>query len=271
MLVRRLAALLPQPFIKRLNQAQHDHQHLGVILRALGNRVAAGEGTIRRGPGAGLRIDATGRMPGYVLGTADYEEQLWLAAHLNHGDTFYDVGANIGFFTLIAAKIVGPEGRAVAFEPLPANVEQLRRNVALNNFANVTVIAAAISDRESMGQFSLGRRARDAGKLVETDSRGESIQVPVTTIDAAVSSTFLRPPTVMKIDVEGEEINALTGALDTIVRHRPTMLVEVHWLGARFRDFVDETLIPLSYRAETISGDRLPAESARFHAVFTAS
>lgn len=271
MVLRQVAALLPQPFMERLNEAQNDHELLGRILRTLGDRVAAGEGTIRRGPGAGLRIDATGRMPGYVLGTADYEEQLWLAAHLNRGDTFYDVGANIGFLTLIAAKVVGPEGHAVAFEPLPANVEQLRKNVALNSFANVTVVAAAISDTESSGQFSLGRVARDAGKLLETDSSEAGIEVPVTTIDAVVTNTPLPAPTVMKIDVEGKEIEALAGALDTIARHRPTVLVEVHWLGSRFRDFADETLIPLGYRAETISGDRLPTEPARFHVVFTAS
>ncbi len=271
MVLRRLAALLPQPFMRRLNEAQHHHERLAGILRPLGDRVAAGEGTIHRGPAAGLRIDASGRMPGYVLGTADYEEQRWLTTHLKCRDTFYDVGANIGFFTLLAAKLVGSEGHVVAFEPLAANVEQLRRNVALNGFANVTVVAAAISARESVGLFSLGRSGRDQGKLVETDSPGDSVRVPVTTIDAAVSSNLLRPPAVMKIDVEGEEINALRGARDTIIRHRPTLLVEVHWLARRFLDFVDETLIPLGYRAETLSGDRLPAEPARFHAVLTTS
>lgn len=271
MVLRRLAALLPQPFMRRLNEAQQDREWLARILRPLGDHVAAGEGTIHRGPAAGLRIDASGRMPGYVLGTADYEEQRWLATHLDCRDTFYDVGANIGFFTLLAARLVGPEGHVVAFEPLAANVEQLRKNVALNRFANVTVVAAAISASESVGLFSLGRSGRDEGKLVKTDARGDSVRVPVTTIDAAVTSNLLRPPTVMKIDVEGEEIDALRGARDTIIRHRPTLLVEVHWLARRFLDFVDETLIPLGYEAETLSGDRLPAEPARFHAVLTAS
>jgi FkbM family methyltransferase len=270
MLLRWMAGLLPQPFVARLNDIQTRHTRTGSLLRTLGERVATGEGTIRRGPAAGLRIDASGRMPGYVLGTADYEEQLWLAEHLKPGETFYDIGANIGFFTLLAARLVGPKGAVVAFEPLPANVDQLRKTIALNDLSNVTVVASAMSSTESVGQFAPGRDARDAGRLVAQPADG-TIEVRVTTVDAAAEQRSLRPPSVIKVDVEGEEVETLRGALETIARHRPVLLVEVHWLGRLFLDFVEEALAPLGYRASTLGGEQLPADPDRFHAVLTAS
>jgi FkbM family methyltransferase len=249
-----------------MNDAQMGHPRLASVLRSLGGRVARGEGTVRRGPAAGLRIDATGRMPGYVLGTADYEEQLWVAEHLGRSDTFYDIGANIGFFTLLAAKLVGPEGTVIAFEPLPSNVEQLQKNVALNNYTNVAVVAAAVSAEETVGQFSL-TDARDAGRLVEENSDESNVRVPVTTVDATWRDGRLHPPSMIKIDVEGEEINVLRGCRETLISHRPVLLVEVHWLGKRFLDFCELTLGPLGYEIETTSGDPVPSEPARYHAV----
>lgn len=158
-MLRRLAALLPQPVVAWLNDLQHRHRRLGLIIAAIGGRVAsAGEGTIRRGPGAGLRIDATGTNPGYLLGTADHQEQMWLADHLKPGQTFYDIGANIGFFTLVGAKLVGARGAVVAFEPLPENVRQLERNVAINQLGNVRVVAAAVADIDSNGECSGSER-----------------------------------------------------------------------------------------------------------------
>jgi FkbM family methyltransferase len=234
-------------------------------MRALGDRIALGEGTIRRGPAAGLRIDATGRMPGYLLGTADHDEQIWLSNHLKPGETFYDVGANIGFFTLLGAKLVGENGAVVAFEPLPENVRQLERNVLLNQLANVRVVAEAVADVASDERtFWLGADAvaRNAGRLVDGDSDGEAVRVPVTTIDAALTTNGLPPPSLMKIDVEGEEI-----AVQTLSRYRPLILVEVHWINEAFADFADAELAPLGYAVRTISGEPLPLESVRFHAV----
>jgi FkbM family methyltransferase len=220
----------------------------------------------------GLRIDATGRMAGYVLGTADYDEQTWFAEHVASGSTFYDIGANVGFFTLVAAKIVGAEGVVVAFEPLPANVGQLEKNVALNALSNVTVIPKAVGAIEGVAGLVLGDDARDNSRLSDGQTDGEDeIEVPVTTVDAAVREHDLRMPDVMKIDVEGAEIDVLRGALETIRRSRPLIVVEVHGIGSEFADFADQELSSLGYRAETMStGDALPRDDSRFHAVLAA-
>jgi FkbM family methyltransferase len=240
------------------------------------------EGTIEAGPGAGLRINATGgpRPIGYMLGTADTEEQNWLTQHLSPGDTFYDIGANIGFLSLIAATLVDRAGQVVAFEPLPSNVAQLRKNVALNELKHIIVVAAAASDETGRAVLQLPkaspgtRRGPASGRahIVGAAANPErSFDVPAVAIDDSLARYHLRPPTVMKIDVEGAEIDVLRGCLSTLKEHRPTILVEVHCLGSRFSDFVAETLLPLGYVAETLSGDDLPADPVRFHAVLRQS
>jgi FkbM family methyltransferase len=209
-------------------------------------------------------------MPGYLLGTADHDEQVWLSEHLKSGETFYDVGANIGFFTLLGARLVGESGAVVAFEPLPENVRQLERNVMLNQLANVRIVAEAVADVASEERtFWLGANAeaRNAGRLVDGDSEGQTVRVPVTTIDAAMATNGLRPPSLMKIDVEGEEIAVLRGAVQTLSRYRPLLLVEVHWINDAFAAFADAELAPLGYAVGTITGRPLPVESMRFHAV----
>lgn len=153
-IARRIAALLPQPLIARLNRTQFEHPRLGPLLRFVASHVASGEGTIASGPAAGLRIDATGRNAGYVLGTSDFDEQRWLAAHLKPGDIFWDVGANIGFFTLLAARLVGDGGEVVAFEPMPEDVHQLRRNVELNGFQTVAAVEEKAVGAQSGKQTS---------------------------------------------------------------------------------------------------------------------
>jgi FkbM family methyltransferase len=268
--LRTCGSIVPQPVIAWLyKDVQSRSDWIGRLVRTAAREIATGEGTIRRGPATGLRIDATGRMAGYVLGTADYDEQTWFAEHVASGSTFYDIGANVGFFTLVAAKIVGAEGVVVAFEPLPANVRQLEKNVALNALNNVTVIPTAVGSIEGLAGLVLGDDARDNSRLSDGQTGGEDeIEVPVTTVDAAVREHDLRMPDVIKIDVEGAEIDVLRGALETIRRSRPLIVVEVHGIGSEFADFADQELSSLGYRGETMStGEALPRDGSRFHAV----
>jgi len=268
--LRTGGAILPQPILAWLyRDVQSRPDWIGRLVQTAGREIATGEGTIRRGPATGLRIDATGRMAGYVLGTADYDEQQWFADHVASGSTFYDIGANVGFFTLVAAKIVGADGFVVAFEPLPANVRQLEKNVTLNALTNVTVIPKAVGSIEGLAGFAVGDDGRDNSRLSEGPAEGAGeIEVPVTTVDAAVREHDLRMPDVLKIDVEGSEIEVLRGALQTIRRSRPLIVAEVHGIGPEFADFVDRELSSFGYCAETIStGEALSTDDSRFHAV----
>jgi FkbM family methyltransferase len=264
-MLRGLTRIAPTRLVSALGQLQFRSPFARLALETVASRVAQGQGSIRRGVGRGLQIDATGSNVGYLLGTAELPEQNWLSANLNAGDTLYDLGASIGFFTLIAAKIVGPTGRVWAFEPLPDSVTRLRKNLDLNAFQNVTVVPCAVSDHSGSGRMvGIANRARL--DVAETE---ESANVSVTTIDAWRSETDAAPPTVIKIDVEGAEIDVLRGAEETIAESLPLLLIEVHWLGPDFVDYVGTALGPLGYDAESLGGGPLPREPVRFHAVLS--
>lgn len=235
------------------------------MLRAAAARVARGEGVIQRGPAAGLLIDATGRAAGYVLGTSEPEEQRWLAEHVSAGDVGYDIGANIGFHTLVLANLVGSRGRVFSFEPLPANAAQLRRNVALNGLGNVVVVEAAVSSVDGVVPFDASGADRERGRIVES----AAMTVESLSLDLWIARTGVPAPNAMKIDVEGAELDVLAGARETIRRSLPALLVEVHWIGLPFVEYVERELAPLGYIARTLGGGPLSREPARFHASLT--
>jgi FkbM family methyltransferase len=124
---------------------------------------------------------------------------LLLGRLLGPGAVFFDVGAHVGFYSLMASRRVGQAGRVVAFEPNPRNIDYLRRHVALNTVTNVEIVEAAVSSSdgwvgfEAPGDSSMGQVSNDAGTSVRSVS-----------LDAwAAAHNVL--PTVMKIDVEGHD------------------------------------------------------------------
>jgi len=135
--------------------------------------------------------------------------QKCIAERLRPGGCFIDVGANIGFFSLLAAKLTGSDGQVVAIEPVPANAELVKANAVLNGFGNVTVVRAA---------------AGAANRL--PDARGR-LPVPVLSLDGLVSHLRLPPPTMVRIDVKGAELEVLAGMPGNLSRHHPDILFEV--------------------------------------------
>jgi FkbM family methyltransferase len=169
-----------------------------------------------------MKIRTASANPGYRFGTTEPDAQRIVAESLRPGDVCYDLGANVGFFTLIAAKAVGETGAVYAFEPFTATASELRENIRLNLLETVTVIEAAVCDE--VGQ---ARMNDDGDSLRGKLSESGNTLVPTTTLDAL----DLRPPNFVKIDVEGAEKRAIAGMRETIERHRPTILCEMHLEG----------------------------------------
>ena len=157
---------------------------------------------------------------------------------LRPGMTFFDCGAHIGFYTLLAAE----RGcTTVAFEPTPDTFERLCRNVAINVFSAVDCRQEALSDETGIGQIF---GFPDSNSGMNTLSHGDALaECKVVRID----DLDLPPPDVMKIDVEGSEVSLLHGAAETIRRHRPVIVIEVSGTTAAYFGQVADDIIEAVY------------------------
>lgn len=178
---------------------------------------------ILAGPLAGSRWLSTAGPHGCWLGSYERELQRLFVRSVRAGQVVWDVGANVGFFTLLAAKVVGPTGRVVAIEPLPRNLQLLRRHLELNGIGQVAVFAQAVADAPGTALFDAGA-SPSTGHL--DAARGFAVEV--TTIDALVESKAAPAPQVIKMDIEGAESRALAGARNTLARHRPLVWLSTH-------------------------------------------
>ena len=189
----------------------------------------AGPAVIGAGPGRGLRFDVGGGNPDFAAGTYEPPVQQALVECLKPGDVVLDVGANVGFIAVIAAKLVGPAGRVVAFEPVPANARLVRRNARLNGLSRLEVVETAVGDRCGTARLVLARLSGGsalAGTDLPPDACGE-IEVPLTTLDAWHAREPATRPALVKIDVEGAELAVLRGAVGLLAAAGPWLCVEV--------------------------------------------
>jgi FkbM family methyltransferase len=187
---------------------------------------------------------------GCWLGSYEYEKRRLFEAEVNRGHTVYDLGAHAGYYTLLASVLVGPEGKVFAFEPLPQNLFYLKEHMRINRLKNVTVIEAAVSDHNGRVRFGEGPD-RYTGKIAPDGS----IVVQAVSLDSYVSEHGLPAPDLIKMDVEGAELAALTGAKSLLARHHPKIFLAVHGedLRRQCRDF----LASLGYRLRGLDRENL--------------
>jgi FkbM family methyltransferase len=166
-----------------------------------------------------------------AFGNLETGVQEAMIRHLGPGGVFYDIGANLGFFSLLGASLVGlEEGRVYAFEAAPDNARAIRANAQLNGITNVTVIDKAVSSRSGTGRLQIvddqsWSKLEEYGQHPYTE---RVIDVELVAIDDLLRAGELSPPTVVKIDVEGAEIAVLEGMRETLERHQPAVICELH-------------------------------------------
>ncbi len=184
---------------------------------------------IASGVGAGLRFNIAGSNLGYASGKNEPPVQEAIASFLHPGDVFFDIGANIGFFSVIAAHLVGPEGQVYAFEPVPDNVALLEHNLELNGFRQAQVLRYAVSNRVGKGELLLAEW--NGGATLSADSTPPDLKgaltVDLMTIDAMINQKMITPPSLAKIDVEGAELDVLEGMVKTIELYHPVIIFEI--------------------------------------------
>lgn len=146
-------------------------------------------------------------------------ERTFLWHYLRPGDVFVDVGANIGLFSVIAAKRVGEGGRVYAFEPVALPRQRLEENIRLNQFHNVSIQPFALSDQAGWLEMSIPTDGHDAWSSLAAPIAGAGIQmdrIEAVTWDDFADRIGLAKPRMMKIDVEGWENRVLDGASATL-------------------------------------------------------
>jgi FkbM family methyltransferase len=186
----------------------------------------------------------------FWLGTYEPEMQSALAGLIKPGMTAYDVGANIGYITLLLAKIVGAQGKVYAFEALPDNIERLRRNVALNGLTKrVDIFPEAVTAGEGDVRFFVhpsGGMGKAAGSAGRDEQYLREITVPGISLDEFVYQMGNPAPQAVKMDIEGGEVMALPGMRRVLAEARPVMLMELH--GPESARAAWESLTSAGYR-----------------------
>jgi FkbM family methyltransferase len=147
---------------------------------------------------------------------------------VRRGDTVVDCGANVGYFTLIFARCVGPGGRVVAFEPEPGNFRLLERNIARNGYENVTAVPQALSREEGVAPLGLAIDNLGDHRLGPTREARRTVSVEVTTLDASVAARAGRID-LLKLDVQGREPAVLDGAREILASNPSMWMLTEFW------------------------------------------
>lgn len=191
---------------------------------------------------------------GYWLGHYEFPIQEALKRLVHPGDCFFDVGANAGFFTLIAARLVGSTGKCVAIDPSTENATSIAEQIKLNGFRNTTVVTEAIADFEGKADFYFAAPGSPEGHLGSKKDGEQKTSVSVTTLDEVVRR--LGAPNFVKMDIEGGEAQALRGAAKLIRDVRPSWLIELHSPACERE--VKERLSDAAYDFFDLDGGRVP-------------
>jgi FkbM family methyltransferase len=157
-----------------------------------------------------------------AIGKYESEKIKFVLNKLRKNTVFYDIGANVGYYSLMAANKIGQTGKVVAIEPLPSNIRYLRRHLQLNNVSNVEIIEAALSSSPGMLYFSTSD-----SNLTGHLSNSGNIVVRAMCLDELILNG--KPiPDYIKMDIEGGEYQALLGAREILKNYSVEIFLATH-------------------------------------------
>jgi FkbM family methyltransferase len=180
-----------------------------------------------------------------------------LLERLKPGQTFVDIGANIGYYTLLAARQVGPGGRVYAFEPDAENFKLLRKNIGINGYANVTLIPSAVSSQTGEAKLYLNPLNLGDHRLVDSKDGRAAISIQRVALDDYFKQ-LETPPHFIKMDIQGAESGALAGMKNLVSRASSLILVSefgpegLRRFGADPKDYLN-TLTVAGFKISEIS------------------
>ena len=181
-----------------------------------------------------MRLDAADVSCRQLLTSGRYEPVVTsvFMRLLAEGDVCVDVGAHVGYFTLLASSLVGPTGRIYSLEPEAASYEALRSNLALNEIGNVTALAVAAGAEDGTGTLHTvppGNSGRATLRPVPRSREGAAVPVAVRRLASVIAASELTRLRLVKVDVEGTEADVLRGMEPLFAAGaHPSVIVELH-------------------------------------------
>jgi len=183
---------------------------------------------------------------GCWLGSYEAAKQRKIIELVRPGMVCWDLGAHVGFYTLLLAELVGAGGRVFAFEPVPGNVELLRRHVEMNRYQNVRIFPCALGDFDGETGFDPGP-STSMGHM----AAGGPLRVSCSRADTLLAAGEVEAPDVIKIDVEGAEADVLRGACGAMEK-RPLVFLATH--GETAHRACLELLATSGYKVSALDG-----------------
>ncbi len=190
----------------------------------------------------------------FVKGTYEPIQSAAFQRLIQPGHVVFDIGAHVGYYTVLSSVLAGPSGQVIAFEPLPANLKYLRRHLKLNDCDNVRILTNCVGEGSSIARFD-DSHGTGVGHLANEGS----FEVQVRSLDEMVESGELPIPQFLKIDVEGAELLVLKGAERLLRRHHPTLVLSTH--GADLDRACLQRLSDFGYDVEHLESDVLVART----------
>jgi FkbM family methyltransferase len=191
-------------------------------------------------------VSAGGKILRLFFSTYEPEQTMLFINKLKEGDVVFDVGAHIGYYTLLSSEIVGSAGKVVAFEPDPKNSYYLRKHICINRTDNVTIVNKAVTENDGYTCFEQG-----SGTGTGHVSGTGSLRIETISIDSYIEKTGV-VPAFIKIDTEGAEVMVLNGAKRLLSSKRPVIFLSTH--GKSIHEECCRLLSSLGYRFEPITG-----------------
>lgn len=170
---------------------------------------------------------------------------------LKPGDILLDAGAFRGMLSIYASRLVGDNGLVIAMEPDPDQYERLIKNIEVNSVKNIRVIKKGLWGENTVLSFKSGNEL--ASSFINADEHGSTLRVEVTTIDEIFKDLTPKGSILIKMNIEGSEIEAVKGAKETISKYKPGFVIRTnHWVDGKTTDGpVEELLHSYGYHPET--------------------
>lgn len=205
----------------------------------------------------------------YFLGDYEKPEIDYISGYLKAGDVFIDIGANIGLFSLNASKIVGNQGKVVAFEAFSSNFKQFKNNISINNFKNIISENKAISNQNSTIEILYNEEDHNIGMASAflKDFTSKEI-VESITLDEYASTHNISKIDLIKIDIEGGEYNAILGMTKILTNSKPQVIMEINHQTLQDSGHTEKEIIDLFSQFSYRIIKKLSNDGQSYNAVF---